>query len=214
MAAGRGQRMMPLTNDIPKAMAVVDGITLISQGIINIKKHLDNVYITVGYKGSMLASHVIENNVSAVFSTEGKGNAWWIFNTLVKYINEPIIVLTCDNIIELDMDSLSKDYFAQGEPACMIVSVKPVAGLEGDYIFKDENNLINELNRNKISEVYCSGIQILNPSKINGLVSNTEDFYDVWKTLIEKKEIKCSNIQPSKWMSIDTLDQLNKANAK
>ena len=28
------------------------------------------------------------------------------------------------------------------------------------------------------------------------------------------KEIKCSTIQPSKWISIDTLEQLNRANAK
>ena len=214
MAAGRGQRMMPLTNDIPKAMAVVEGLTLISKGIRNIKKHLDNVYITVGYKGAMLASHVIENNVTAVFNTEGKGNAWWIFNTLVKNINEPVFVLTCDNIIELDFDSLSKDYFLQGEPACMIVSVTPVEGLEGDYIIKDENNNILELNRNKKSNIYCSGIQIINPFKINEMVNNCEDFYDIWKTLIEKKELKSSNIQPNKWISIDTLDQLNKVNSK
>ncbi|MGV3631022.1 MAG: nucleotidyltransferase family protein [Bacteroidota bacterium] len=214
MAAGRGQRMMPLTNEIPKAMAVVDGITLISKGIDNIRRHLDNLFITVGYKGAMLAGHVIEHNVTAVFNTEGKGNAWWIFNTLLKHVDEPVFVLTCDNIIELDFDSLSKDYFAQGAPACMIVSVTPVPGLEGDYILTDEENHILELNRNKQTDIYCSGIQIINPYKVNQLAENCEDFYEVWSTLMAEKEMKCSNIQPSKWISIDTLEQLNKANEK
>ena len=60
MAAGRGIRMKPLTNKIPKAMAPISGTTLISKGIKQIKKNIKNVHITVGYKGSMLAKHVIE----------------------------------------------------------------------------------------------------------------------------------------------------------
>ena len=38
MAAGRGIRMKPLTNKIPKAMAPISGTTLISKGIKQIKK--------------------------------------------------------------------------------------------------------------------------------------------------------------------------------
>ena len=46
MAAGRGMRMMPLTNVIPKAMAPFNGSTIIADGIKNIKDHIDNLYIT------------------------------------------------------------------------------------------------------------------------------------------------------------------------
>ena len=60
LAAGRGIRMQPLTNSIPKAMAPINGSTLIAKGIkkltniftlavnlnnfliININKHLNN----------------------------------------------------------------------------------------------------------------------------------------------------------------------------
>ena len=100
-----------------------------------IQKHISNIYITVGYKGAMLAHHVIEKNVSGIFNTEGHGNSWWIFNTPLKYLNEPIVVLTCDNINELDFLRLYEDYAAKGSPACMVVPVVPVQGLAGDYIF-------------------------------------------------------------------------------
>ena len=75
MAAGRGLRMRPLTDEIPKAMAPLGSSTLISEGISRLKKEIENVHITVGYKGSMLASHVIERDVSTVINTEGKENA-------------------------------------------------------------------------------------------------------------------------------------------
>ncbi|HEY4800490.1 MAG TPA: sugar phosphate nucleotidyltransferase, partial [Bacteroidia bacterium] len=188
MAAGRGQRMMPLTKKIPKAMASYDGTTLIASGIEKLKKFIPNVHITVGYKKAMLAKHVIEHNVSSIFNTEGKGNSWWVFNTLMKQINEPVIILTCDNVIELNIELLTKNYYHHNEPACMVIPVKPIAGLEGDYIFQ-KNNIVNELSRTKRSDIYCSGIQIMNPFKINSLLSPADDFTNLWNELIQKKQL-------------------------
>lgn len=209
MAAGRGMRMMPLTNVVPKAMVPYNGSTLIANGIDGIRKHIDNIYITVGYKGAILAQHVIEHNVTGIFNTEGKDNAWWIFNTLLRFLNEPIIVLTCDNVIELDFEILSQEYYNFKEPACMVVPVEPVEGLEGDYIFHTDN-VIKKLSRNEPSNIYCSGIQILNPAKINALISPSENFYQVWSQLMEIRQLYCSHTYPRKWFAVDTIDQLQR----
>lgn len=210
MAAGRGMRMMPLTEDMPKAMAPYNGTTLIANGIEKIHKQIPNIYITVGYKGSMLAKHVIEHNVSGILNTEGQDNAWWIFNTLCQYINAPVLVLTCDNVVELNYSELLANYQEAGNPACMVVPVKPIEGLDGDYIFYDENRKVSRLSRTDVSDIYCSGIQILNPSKINGLMVSQDNFYSVWMNLIEKGELYCSKTYPSKWFAVDSLDQLKK----
>jgi len=211
MAAGRGSRMMPLTNEIPKAMAQVGETTLIVNGIEKIRKVLDNIHITVGYKKADLAKHVIEHHITSVHNTEGKGNAWWVYNSLLKHLNEPIFVLTCDNVVDLNFEKLAADYFDLGEPACMVVPVKPVEGLEGDYIF-EEDQVITALNRNKPSEKYCSGIQVLNPIKINLRTEKVDDFYLLWKQLIEQKQLVCSRIFPDKWFTVDTMEQLAKVN--
>lgn len=212
MAAGRGMRMMPLTDHIPKAMAILDGKTLISTGIEKISKDVPNIHITVGYKGAMLASHVITTgNISSIFNTEGKGNSWWLFNTLLKYLDEPVLVLTCDNVVELNLKLITEEYYSFNEPACMVVPVKPVEGLEGDYIFHNNNKVI-ELNRHKVSDIYCSGIQVLKPSKINSLINPEEDFYKVWNQLIKLEELFCSKTYPDKWYAVDTIEQLNALN--
>jgi|TARA_B100000315_G_C14573083_1_gene586603 NDP-sugar pyrophosphorylase family protein len=211
MAAGRGLRMGPLTDAIPKAMAPYQGSTLIGKGINKIRKHIRNIHITVGYKGAMLAEHVIENDVSTIINTEGRGNCWWVFNSLLKYLNEPIFVLTCDNVIELDFEQFSENYYALGSPLCMVVPVKPVEGLEGDYIFC-ESNKVSKLTRTEESEKYCSGIQILNPWKVNKVMHATENFYDLWDELIKRKELYCSSIFPKKWYAVDTIRQLEEIN--
>lgn len=211
MAAGRGQRMMPLTSEIPKAMAIHEGGTLIANSIEKLIPVISNIHITVGYKGSMLAKHVIEHNITSIINTDGKGNSWWIFNSLLKHLNEPVLVLTCDNIVEIDTDLILKDYIAKGSPACMVIPVKPVPGLEGDYIFH-KDGIIAELNRNKPADIYCSGIQILNPYLINQLLEPLNDFNLVWEALISRKQLFCSEVYPKNWFTVDTVDQLNYIN--
>ena len=71
LAAGRGIRLMPKTTKIPKAMVKVKNQTLILGGI-KIQEYIKNIHITVGYKGSLLAKHVIENNVTSVINTNKK----------------------------------------------------------------------------------------------------------------------------------------------
>src|SRR5258708_6852644 len=110
MAAGRGRRMGPLTDVVPKAMAPVSGTTLIARGLRHMHEKIPYVYVTVGYKGPMLAQHVIEHNVSGVFNTAGHDNAWWLFNTVMRELDEPVLVLTCDNVIELDLDVFAAEY--------------------------------------------------------------------------------------------------------
>lgn len=211
MAAGRGTRMAPLTNIIPKPMAPLWGSTLIANGIEKLLPHVPNLHITVGYKGAELAKHVIELGVHSVFNTEGKGNSWWIFNTLMKSVNEPILVLTSDNVTDLNIASLLEEYNRLGAPACMVVPVIPINGLIGDFIHHDQNRVV-KLDRNDPAESYCSGIQVLNPAKINELLEPVEDFGEVWTALIQLNQLYSSSIYPEKWFTIDTLDQLTHMN--
>ncbi|HAS45737.1 MAG TPA: nucleotidyl transferase [Microscillaceae bacterium] len=211
MAAGRGTRMLPLTNVIPKPMAPYKGSTLIAEGIKKVKPAIDYLHITVGYKGAVLAQHVIELGVNSVFNTEGKGNAWWIYNTALAHLNEPIFVLTADNITELDFDLLASEYNKYNAPACMVVPVLPINGLEGDYIHH-KNNCVFELNRNKKAATYCSGIQMLNPYKINQMTDKVDDFYLVWQQLIAQQQLYCSDSYPKNWFTVDTIEQLNAIN--
>lgn len=208
MAAGRGNRMKPLSDIIPKAMAPYKGTTLIGNVLKNFQNGEQKIHVTVGYKSEILAKYLLEGGlVSSLINTAGQNNAWWIFNSLLRYKDGPMLVLTCDNITELDLDFISSEYVRLGNPACMIVPVDPIIGIEGDSIL-DQDGVVYKLSREIKTNKYCSGIQVLNPHKINSLIGKCDDFYQVWNGLMEQSQLSASELYPNPWFSVDTLDQL------
>jgi NDP-sugar pyrophosphorylase family protein len=209
MAAGRGRRMAPLTDSIPKPMAPYRGSTLIGVAIDKIRPLMQRIHVTVGYQGAMLAQHVVERGVDGVFNTEGHGNAWWLYHTVMAGLDAPVFVLTGDNVTDIDFSSLEADYFASAAPPCLIVPVRPVAGVDGDYI-THEDLVVTAIGRQEPTDLYGSGIQIVNPARINQLCPGGDSFYDVWQPLIEQRRLRVSRVMPERWFSVDTLADLER----
>ena len=209
MAAGRGTRLRPLTKKIPKGLIKFKQTSLIANGIKKLKKFIDFIHISVGYKGPILAKHLIEEKVSSIINTDKKGNSWWIFNSIFKSFDSPLYVLTCDNVTNIDFKKIEKDYYKKGQPICMIIPTKPIKGLAGDYIFR-KKNIIQGLSRKVKSDIYCTGIQVLNPKKINDKIKSTDDFSILWKRLIKIKQLYVSDVMPKKWYTVDNVENYKK----
>jgi hypothetical protein len=94
----------------------------------------------------------------------------------------------------------------------MLVPVRPIEGLEGDWIFHDDG-VVTAVDRHHPSDAYCSGIQILNPAAVNRLTEEGEDFYDVWRQLIVRTQLRRSNVFPRHWFTVDTVADLERLGA-
>ena len=210
MAAGRGLRMMPATHYVPKAMLPYLQSTLVANGIEKLRPSIDHIHVTVGYKGAMLAAHLIEHGVTSIHNTDGRSNSWWVHHSLLGAIDEPVFVLTCDNVTDIDFSELAADYEALGSPACLMVPVAPVEGLDGDFIFHD-GPVVTALDRHLPAPTYASGIQVLHPARLKAMTSAEGDFGTVWAELIAKRELLVSSVRPRRWYSVDTLDHLEQA---
>ena len=208
LAEGRGTRMLHLSKKTPKAMIKINGQSLIERGITELKKKIDNIYITVGYRSSILSAHVISKGVNSIINTEGKGNSWWVYNSLIAKIDQPILVLTCDNLLKLNYNFILKQYQKLKNPDCLMFPVSPVEGCDGDYIFEKKNKVL-KLSRIKKTNYYASGMQIINPKKLNQKTTPVESFSEIWKQLINKNRLYVSDIYPGKWFAIDNPNNLN-----
>jgi len=103
LAAGRGNRMMPLTRDIPKSMLKIGNMTLIEDKIIRLAEAgVEKIVINTGYLGSYIHDHVGNGSkygLNIIISDEGEmpiGTANGIRNTLSEFNDEAFIIVNAD----------------------------------------------------------------------------------------------------------------------
>ena len=206
LAGGLGVRMKPITDYIPKALVKVKNEPLIDY-VINMLGDNIKKYVTYNYKSDILFNNT-NLKVNGYINTTKKDNSFFLYNSFVSYMNEPIIVVPCDMIMDINLGDVYNDYFNLGEPAIMIIGVEPDNNISGDFITHDKNNKIIKLDRHTPTNIYCSGLQIINPFKVNNITNKNDNFNNVWDELINLGELKISNIKPISWSCYDDIKNI------
>jgi len=57
LAAGRGSRLQPLTNHVPKAMIRIEGKNLIEHNISKLPKEIDEIILVINYLSEQIINH-------------------------------------------------------------------------------------------------------------------------------------------------------------
>ena len=68
---------------------------------------------------------------------------------------------------------------------------------------------MTRLQRAVPTDLYCSGIQVLNPARTASLTEQRDSFYEIWNQLMAQRQLGASGLYPHPWFSVDTLEQLN-----
>ncbi len=204
LAAGKSTRMSPLSDYIPKPLIKVNGIPLID-GVLDKLKHIPNIYVTYGYKSDLLLPH-IKDRVSGMINTTDKGNAWFLYNTIIKGIRDSIIVIPCDIIFDLDFDDLYTEYVVNGGESTL-VPIRSDEKYEADFI-THQKDAITSINREVKTDIMASGIQIVNLNDISYHTVPADDFYSVWKQLINKSKLQVSPVFAENFKAYDRLSQI------
>ena len=103
LAAGRGERLMPVTHTTPKALIEINGRPLIIHHILNLKTHgITDIVINTAYLGKKIEQYVGDGRafgVSIRYSQESNGGletGGGIVNALPLLGNAPFITLNSD----------------------------------------------------------------------------------------------------------------------
>ena len=212
MAGGKGTRMFPISDYVPKPLVKVRNKTLIDYCIDNLKeKGINNIYITYNNKSELLVSHV-EKRVSGLINTIDQDNSYFLFNTIIKNIDEPIIVMPCDIIMSFNFEKLHSEYTSKDD--AYILPVKYKKGMNPDFIKCDDKKSkykVTSIGRGpsyKKYNVCASGLQILTPSIINKQITPSNNWNDVWKQLIINNNLQIFPSFATNWETYDRLEQI------
>ena len=141
LAAGRGERMRPITESIPKALVEVRGKSLLEQHLENIKAAgIDNVVINLGWLGEQIAERIgsgANYGLSVVYSPEGENileTGGGVHRALPMLGADPFLVINSD--IYTDMPLPAGDLGSDDMGQLMLVP-KPAYRSKGDFDLVD-----------------------------------------------------------------------------
>ena len=125
LAAGKGTRMWPLTESMPKPLLPLCGKPIIEHQILALKKaNVKKINILIGHRmneiSNLLENKVKDVEINFIIQNEQKGTGHAV-SLAEKYINEPFFCLNGDTLInEKNLKFLSE---TKGEMAMMVTNV-------------------------------------------------------------------------------------------
>ena len=180
--AGRGERMKPLTNSIPKPLAKVNDKAIVDYVIEKIDKinSIKKIIINGFYLSEQIANHIKKlNNPKIIFSQENQkietGGALVFAQDLID-LSQPLLLANGDVLWQEDKSSdielLAKNFDSATHD--MLLGLKKVEDYQGVEPRKNgkygDFNLVDNGNLYRYSESDMShcfvGLQIINPKII------------------------------------------------
>lgn len=203
LAAGRGQRMMPLTQNTPKPLLKIKNKTLIEHRLDAFKKaNITEVIINLSYLGEKIQQYLGGNyqGINLTYSFEKEGGletAGGIVKVLDFFDNQPFIVSNADIFCDYPLVNLK----LKQQLAHLILVKNPKHNPKGDF------NLNKEILTLEKKRTF-SGIGIYNPLLFKKVIKNKKiSLYQVLKPAIEQNLIT-GEIFKGNWQDIGTPERL------
>lgn len=216
MAGGKGTRLKPLTNVIPKPLIPIGEQTIMEHIINNFHKiGCNNFFATVNYKADMIEYYFnsLEKtyNLSYALEKEFLGTAGSLY-LLKEKIKETFFVSNCDILIDEDYREIYKNHKLKENDITIVVAIKNFSIPYGT-IELDEKGCFNELREKpELSYMINTGMYVLEPKVIEEI--NPEKFIHI-TTLIEnchKKGMKVGifPISEASWIDMGQWNEYHK----
>ncbi|WP_273151846.1 N-acetylmuramate alpha-1-phosphate uridylyltransferase MurU [Methylophaga thiooxydans] len=211
LAAGRGQRLRPLTDTTPKP--------LIHAGDKRLIEYLIEALVSAGFSDIVINyAHLGEQfpivlgdgekyGATFHYSPEldgGLETAGGIINALPLLGNEPFLVVNGDIWTDFNFASL-KDFTLAQDTQCHLVLVNnPEHNTEGDFSLGQDG----QVQHHGEDKLTFSGIGIYKPAMFTGLDNSKRPLKPLFDAAIQQNQVS-GQIHHGQWSDIGTLERLN-----
>ena len=213
LAAGRGKRMLHLTDDKPKPLVQVAGKCLIDYNVGHIKDAgIKDCVVNLCYKGGMIREHLQQQGgLNFIFSEEEEAleTGGGIKHALPKMRREPFIVINSDALWQDEAgERLLPDMMRtwNDEKYDMMLMLQPLdkafgIGTNGDYLLDENNCPVRRRDKETVAPYLYGGVLICHPRVFDNEPEGRYWLIDIFDRLQREGRLGCY-IHRGKWFHV------------
>jgi len=216
MAGGRGERLRPLTDTIPKPMLTVGNKPIIEHNIDNLMLHgIDNYFVTVNYLAEQIIDYFgnggkKEINLHCIKETKPLGTIGSV-SLITNFYNDTILIMNSDLFTNINYEDFYLNFIK--ENADMAVASIPYNVSVPYAILNLSNDTISSFEEKPTYTYYANaGIYLIKRELLKSIPINEHyNTTDLIQALLDngKKVIKYPII--GYWIDIGKYEDYNKA---
>ena len=207
LAAGKGERMRPLTDRIPKALVKVDDLSLIEHHLMRIRDAgINEVVINLGHLGAMIKETLKDGSAYGVritYTDEGNHileTAGGIINALPFLGSNSFFVINTDVYTNYKIRPVTLKTSVQ---AHLIMVDNPSHNPTGDFGLAD-GILVNDAK----TQLTFSGMGYYSTALFEGLAPIHKPLLKVLRPAVAKGLVSGEHYR-GKWVDVGTIERLN-----
>ena len=211
LAAGRGERMRPLTDHTPKPLLKAAGKPLIEYTVeALVSAGITDIVINLAHLGKQIQNHLGDGaryQANIVYSNEGKSGletAGGIKKALPLLGKQPFLVINGDISCDIPLHNLLNK---PCDLAHLVLVPNPTHHLSGDFTL-DPQNIISAVGTPKYT---YSGIGLYRPELFAELDDGKAALAPLLIKAMQAKRIT-GELYSGFWMDIGTVERLNELN--
>lgn len=209
MAGGKGTRLKPITNIIPKPLLPLGDETIIEKIFQKFTTASNDFFISLNHKGDEIKNYLNKNidkatyNISYIQEEKPLGTAGAL-KFLEGKVNKSFFVTNCDILLEQDLRDVY-DYHVQNENVLTVVAAIIGEKLSYGTIDTEENGILSSINEKpEISYKINTGVYLVEPSALKSIPKNSFfNITDLIECLIQKNNrVGVFPINSGSWIDI------------
>ncbi|QRY81069.1 nucleotidyltransferase family protein [Pseudomonas sp. PDNC002] len=209
LAAGKGERLRPLTLHTPKPLVRAGGVPLIEYQLHALRRAgFDQLVINHAWLGQQIEDHLGDGQAYGVnirYSAEGEPleTGGGIFKALPLLGDEPFVIANGDIWTDFDYASLQGG-LAEGDLAHLVLVDNPGHHSRGDFCLHDGR--VGDYREGEPSLTY-SGIAILHPALFDGCEAGAFKLAPLLRKAMESGRV--SGVRHGgRWVDVGTHERL------
>ncbi len=217
MAGGKGARLEPFTNVLPKPLVPINEKPVIEHIIERFNKNkISNFFITLSYKSKILKAFFQEMKpgfkLSFIDEPKPLGTAGGL-SLLAGKIKKPFLVTNCDTIINVNFDDLMSFHISNNNDITLVVSSKEYVIPYGTCKLTKTGYLKKIIEKPKLDFFVNVGLYVLNPNLIKLIPKNKK--YNMTDLIRQakrkKKQVGVYPVDEESWVDVGQWSEYHKA---